>query len=105
MREVTAERAIKILEKRDNENYTPETRVAHRMAIAAIKECDERKNQSPLAIEELCEMCFEPVWIKTADGKSFWMFVYSDMVMNRAGYLKYDTYGTEWVAYRHTVRD
>lgn len=103
-KEITVKEAIKQLSRYDNEFYTPANRMAHRMAIAAIKKQEERSNQKPLTIEELHNMYFEPVWIETTGGKSFWMFVYADRVMNRAGYLEYRNYGKEWLAYRHNVR-
>lgn len=42
---ITIEQAIKILSRYDTEFYTPEHRMAHRMAVEALKEQIENQNK------------------------------------------------------------
>lgn len=65
-----------------------------------------QENAKPLTIEELREMCGEPVFIRKLDGdQSFWMLAYPDAVSNRLGWLDYRNYGSAWVAYRHKPKE
>lgn len=70
---ITVNEAIRQLNRYDCEFYIPANRMAHRMAIAAIKEQEERNNPKELTREELMEMNGQPVYVVNKyNGATFW---------------------------------
>lgn len=59
----------------------------------------------PLTLEQLREMCWQPVWVETKAGSKFWAIVTGNCVSS--GYERYlwideDTkYGKTWLAYAY----
>ena len=110
MVEITTEEAIKELSRyTDQEFYTPQNREAHRMAIEALVEKQNRENMNPLTIEELIQMQDQPVWVQRKEEPldGHWGIVEgaSEFEGRKWLYLRghYGEYEIDaaWVAYRH----
>lgn len=112
-KEITVQEAIRQLNRYDCEFYTPANRMAHRMAIAAIKEQEERNNPKPLTIDELIEMCDQPVWVQHFENPecSGWAIVEGASEFENGKYLYlrgeygYCSYEESVVAYRYKPKE
>lgn len=81
---------------------------AARLALVALIEQEERLQNRPLTLEELCEMDGEPVWIERCGSDSpddrEWALVdlrYEMCRTTRGGLAVFELYGKTWLAYRH----
>lgn len=109
---MTNEEAIKILTHYTSEYYTPQHREAHRMAIAALREKQERENPKPLTIEELRQMDQQPVYVVPANPTETagceWCVMWNDeacIPSYEAWAWPIKDYGKTWTAYRHKPVD
>ena len=116
---ITTERAIKNLKRYDTEFYTPENRMAHRMAVEALKEQEERNNPKPLTREELMEMGCEPVYVVNKyNGARFWDVLRSvtdyGVIINSflipcfgtsRGTVKWEEFEDSFTVYRYELND
>jgi hypothetical protein len=79
------------------------------MAIAALREQEERENPKPLTAEELVQLKGEPVWIVWPDCRiaNKWWIVdsYDWHLMEFNDYFMMRRYGETWIAYRHKPKE
>lgn len=81
---------------------------ACKLAVAALREQEEREKNEPLSPEELREMDGEPVWAEHYAGGE-WVTVhwnYADEIATAyKACLRKSEYGETWMAYRHKTED
>lgn len=66
------------------------TRDACKLAVAALKEHQERQNHTPLITKELMAMLGEPVWVvANHGGKGFWSIVSNSLLGVSDGFTAY----------------
>ena len=89
MIKLTIPGAIKQLERYLSEYYTPQQRVAHQMAIDALKELQRRESNVPLTLEDLISMQDQAVWVQPVGdpSKGFWGVVEGASAGERCVYL------------------
>lgn len=105
-KEITVQEAIRQLNRYDCEFYTPANRTAHRMAIEAIREQEERNNPKPLTIDELMKMNGQPIYVVCLkNGMCFWDVIFNaskyNCFMQITGSTGWELMGDTWIAYRY----